>query len=414
VSAAPSSVTPLDVLAIRKDFPILQTLSHGKPLVYLDSAASAQKPNAVIDAISDFYRNGYANIHRGLYELSVTATRRFDEARDKVGAFLGAADSREIVFVRNATEAINLVAMTWGREHVGPGDEIVISAMEHHANIVPWQQLCAEKGARLRIAPLTGCGELDLDALDGLLGDRTKLLALSHVSNVLGTVVPAKQIVTRAHARGIPVLLDGAQAVPHMPVDVTDLDCDFFVFSGHKLFGPSGIGVLYAKLSLLDSMPPFMTGGDMIESVHFEQTTFSGPPHRFEAGTPDIAGAIGLGAAVDYVTGIGLERIGAWEHELLTHATAALEDVEGLRIVGTAPGKAAVISFVFDSAHPHDVATILDQDGVAVRAGHHCAQPLMDRLDLGATTRASFSLYNTHDDVDRLVAAVLRVKEIFG
>ncbi len=417
MSAADASsrrTAPLDVAAIRREFPILETQVRGKPLVYLDTAASAQKPRAVIDAVAEFYRHGYANIHRGLYQLSVGATRRYEDAREKVRGFLSAADAREIVFVRNATEAINLVAMSWGRQAVGAGDEIVISNMEHHANIVPWQQLCAEKGAVLRVIPVNDRGELELDAFEALLSDRTKLVAVVHVSNALGTINPVREIVATARARGIPTLLDGAQAVPHMAVDVQDLDCDFYVFSGHKLFGPSGIGVLYGRLALLESMPPFLTGGEMIESVTLEKSTFKPPPERFEAGTPDIAGAIGLGVAIDWVQSVGLDRIAAWEAELLAHATAALERIPGLHIVGTAADKAAVVSFVLDAAHPHDVATVLDQEGVAVRAGHHCAQPIMDRFGVAATTRASFSVYNTREDVDALVRAVRRVQEIFG
>jgi cysteine desulfurase/selenocysteine lyase len=412
-ASSPRSQAPYDVELVRKDFPILATESRGKPLVYFDTAASAQKPQVVIDAVVDFYTHGYANIHRGLYQLSVRATQLFEEGRERVRGFLNAADEREIVFVRNATEAINLVSMSWGRQEVGEGDEIVISALEHHANIVPWQQLCAEKGAHLRVVPVNDRGELEPGAFETLLGDRTKLVAISHVSNALGTINPAKELVEAAHARGIPVLLDGAQAVPHMAVDVQDLDCDFYVFSGHKLFAPSGIGALYGKLPILESMPPFMTGGDMIESVTFEKTTFKAPPHRFEAGTPDIAGVIGLAAAIDYLEGIGLERIAAWEQELLVQATSALEEIPGLRIVGTAAQKAAVISFVLEAAHPHDVATILDQEGVAVRAGHHCAQPVMERFGVPATTRASFSLYNTREEVDVLVGAIHRVGELF-
>ncbi len=414
MSAAATRPSPLDVQAIRKDFPILESLSRGKPLIYFDTAASSQKPQVVIDTLADFYSHRYANIHRGLYELSVGATRDFEAAREKVRAFLNAADAHEIVFVRNATEAINLVAMSWGRKEVGAGDEIVISGMEHHANIVPWQQLCIEKDALLRVVPLNDRGELEPGAYEALLSHRTKLVAISHVSNALGTINPAKQLVATAHARGIPVLLDGAQAVAHDSVDVQDLDCDFYVFSGHKLFAPSGIGVLYGKLAVLESMPPFLTGGEMIESVTFEQTTFKAPPHRFEAGTPDIAGAIALGAAIDYLDGIGLDRIAAWERELTSYATTSLEEIPGLRIIGTAHEKVGVISFVLDAAHPHDVATVLDQEGVAVRAGHHCAQPVMDRFGIPATTRASFSLYNTREEVDVLVHAIHKAQELFG
>jgi cysteine desulfurase/selenocysteine lyase len=419
VSAADASLresiaTPFDVEMVRRDFPILKRRLHGKPLVYLDSAASAQKPSVVIDALSDFYSNRYANIHRGLYQLSADATRDFEAVREKVRAFIGASDSREIVFVRNATEAINLVAMSWGREQIGAGDEILISAMEHHANIVPWQLLCAEKQAQLRVIPVDERGDLDLEAFDALLCPRTKLLAIAHVSNALGTINPLPQLIARAHEVGVPVLLDGAQAVPHMPVDVQQLDCDFYAFSGHKLFAPSGSGVLYGKLDILASMPPFLSGGEMIESVSFEKTTFKPPPHRFEAGTPDIAGVIGLGAAIDYLNSVGMNRINDWEHELLAYATGALDEIPELRIIGTARAKAAVISFVLDGVHPHDVATILDQQGIAVRAGHHCAQPIMERFGVPATTRASFSLYNTPAEVDVLVQAIRKTLEIFG
>jgi cysteine desulfurase/selenocysteine lyase len=414
---APATQTreaPLDVEAIRRDFPILATEMRGKPLVYLDTAASSQKPQVVIDAVSEFYSTGYANIHRGLYELSANATRRFEAAREKVQAFIGARDDREIVFVRNATEAMNLVAMTWGRQNVDSGDEIIVSALEHHANIVPWQQLCAEKGAVLRVIPVNDRGELEPGAFEALLSERTKLLAITHVSNALGTINPAKELVRVAHEHGVTVLLDGAQAVPHMPVDVADLDCDFYAFSGHKLFAPSGVGVLYGKLDVLNGMPPFLTGGEMIETVTFEKSTFKTAPHRFEAGTPDIAGVIGLGAAIDYLNGIGMDRIAAWEHALLEYSTAVLEGIPDLTIIGTARDKAAVLSFVLEGAHPHDVATVLDQEGVAVRAGHHCAQPIMDRFGVAATTRASLSFYNTREEIDVLESAIRKTLEIFG
>jgi cysteine desulfurase/selenocysteine lyase len=412
--ARPHEGAAFDVEAIRRDFPILEQRAHGKPLVYFDSAASAQKPRAVIDAQSDFYANRYANIHRGLYQLSAEATRDFEAVREKVRVFIGARDPREIVFVRNATEAINLVAMSWGRQELGAGDEILISAMEHHANIVPWQQLCNEKRARLRVVPVDDRGQLELDELESLLGDRTRLLAITHVSNALGTINPLAELVARAHERGVPVLVDGAQAVPHMAVDVEQLDCDFYAFSGHKLFAPSGSGVLYGKLPILSAMPPFLTGGEMIESVSFDETTFKPPPHRFEAGTPDIAGVIGLGAAIDYLVGIGMDRIAAWEHELLAYANDALAGIPELRIIGTAREKAALISFVLEGVHPHDVATVLDQQGIAVRAGHHCAQPLMERFGVPATTRASFSFYNTPAEIDLLTQAIRRTLEIFG
>lgn len=413
-AAATGLEAALDVAAVRRDFPILATEMRGKPLVYLDTAASAQKPQVVIDAVSEFYAKGYANIHRGLYQLSANATRQFEAAREKVREFIGARDEHEIVFVRNATEAINLVAMSWGHQNIGPGDEIVVSALEHHANIVPWQQVCAEKGAVLRVIPVNDAGELEPGAFEALLSPKTKLLAVTHVSNALGTIVPVKQLVATAHAHGVAVLLDGAQAAPHMAVDVADLDCDFYTFSGHKLFAPSGVGVLYGKLDVLNAMPPFLTGGEMIESVTFEKSTFKDAPHRFEAGTPDIAGVIGLGAAIDYLNGLGMDRISAWEHELLEYGTKVLSGIAGLSILGTAREKAAVISFLVDGAHPHDVATVLDQEGVAVRAGHHCAQPIMDRFGVAATTRASLSFYNTKEEIDVLAAAIHRTLEIFG
>jgi cysteine desulfurase/selenocysteine lyase len=405
---------PLDVEAIRRDFPILATQMRGKPLVYLDTAASSQKPQAVIDAMSDFYATGYSNIHRGLYQLSADATRRFEAVRENVRAFIGAPDAREIIFVRNATEAMNLVAMSWGRQNLGPGDEVVISALEHHANIVPWQQVCAEKGAVLRVMPVNDAGELEPGAFEALVSPATKLLAVTHVSNALGTIVPVEQLIATAREHGVKVLLDGAQAAPHMAIDVAALDCDFYAFSGHKLFAPSGVGVLYGKLDLLNSMPPFLTGGEMIETVTFEKSTFKDAPHRFEAGTPDIAGVIGLGAAIDYLNAIGMDRIAAWENELLAYGTEVLSAIPGLTIIGTAKEKAAVISFVLEGAHSHDVATVLDQEGVAVRAGHHCAQPIMERFGVAATTRASFSFYNTKAEIDVLAAAIHRTLEIFG
>jgi cysteine desulfurase/selenocysteine lyase len=407
------SDAPYDVERVRKDFPILQRTMRGQPLVYLDTANTAQKPQAVIDAISGFYSRHYANIHRAVYELSEIATRMHDEAREKVRRLLGAAEAREIVFTRNATEAINLVAASWGRTHVGAGDEVLITAMEHHADIVPWQQLCLERGAHLRVAPIDDRGELLLEDLEALLGPRTKLVAVVHVSNALGTVNPVETIVQLAHARGIPVLVDGAQTVPRLPVDVRALDCDFFVFSGHKLYGPSGIGVLYGKAGLLEAMPPYQTGGDMILSVSFEKTVFNRIPHKFEAGTPDLAGAVGLGAAIDYVTALGLDRIARHEDRVLEHGTELLREIPEVRLVGTAARKAGVLSFVVDGVHPHDVGTILDQEGIAVRAGHHCAQPVMERFGLPATVRASLGLYNTREDVERLAAGLRKVVEIF-
>ena len=405
---------PFDVEAIRRDFPILATEVRGKPLVYLDTAASAQKPRAVIDAVSSFYATGYANIHRGLYQLSANATRGFEAAREKVRAFVGARSAEEIVFCRGTTEAINLVAQTFGRTRLGPGDEVLLSGLEHHANIVPWQQVCAQKGAVLRVIPVNDAGALESGAFEELVSDRTKLLAVTHVSNALGTIVPVEQLVASAHARGVPVLVDGAQAVPHAAVDVTVLDCEFYAFSGHKLFGPSGVGVLYGKRDLLNAMPPFLTGGEMIESVTFEKSTFKSAPHRFEAGTPDIAGVIGLGAAIDYLSEVGMDRIAAWENALLAYGTRLLSDIPGLTLIGTAREKAAVLSFVLDCAHPHDVATVLDQAGIAVRAGHHCAQPIMDRFGIAATTRASLSFYNTKEELDILAAAIRETLEMFG
>ena len=404
----------LDVAAIRKDFPILEREIKGKPLVYLDTAASAQKPRVVLEAIQNFYQTAYANIHRGVYQLSAEATELYEAGRDRVKDFIGASDRREIVFVRNATEAINLVARSFGDANLEAGDEIVITALEHHANIVPWQMLGERRGTHLRVAPVNDRGEVDLDAFEALLGDRTKLVALTHVSNAIGTLNPLKRMIDLARARGIPVLVDGAQAVPHTAVDVTDLGCDFYAFSGHKLFGPSGIGVLYGRLPILEAMPPFLGGGDMIESVTFEKTTYAAPPNRFEAGTPDIAGVVGLDAAIRYVENIGIDAIEAWEQTLLVQATRALGEIEGLRIIGQAERKAAVISFVLDGIHAHDVGTALDQAGIAVRVGHHCAQPLMARFDVPATVRASFSLYNTPAEIDVLVAALRETREIFG
>ena len=399
---------------VRKDFPILATEVHGKPLVFLDSAASAQKPECVIEAVSDTYRASYANVERGVYDLSMRATKKVDEAREKAAAFLGAPDPHEVIFVRNATEAINLVAYSYGRKHVAEGDEVLITHMEHHANIVPWQVLCEEKGATLRVAPIDDRGELLLEEFEKLLTPRTKIAAVAHVSNALGTINPVEEIARMAKAAGVPLLVDGAQAVPHQRVDVQALGCDFYAFSGHKLFGPSGVGVLWGRREILEAMPPFLTGGSMIRSVKLEGSTFQGIPHRFEAGTPDIAGVVGLGAAIDYVTGLGLDAITAYEQELLAYATAALEDLPGLRLIGTARHKAAVLSFVLDGVHPHDIGTILDQEGVAVRTGHHCAQPTMDRFGLPATARASLALYNTKADVDALVRALGKVREVFA
>jgi cysteine desulfurase/selenocysteine lyase len=403
-----------DGAAVRQDFPLLQRQVHGKPLVYLDNAATTQKPQVVIDRMTQYYVEENANVHRGVHGLSERATEAYEEARATVGRFLHARQPSEIVLVRGTTEAINLVAQTYGRAHVGRGDEVVISAMEHHSNIVPWQMLCEEKGAQLRVAPINDAGELDLDAYESLLNDRTRIASIAHVSNALGTVNPVEDIVRLARRRGIPVVIDGAQAVAHMAVDVQRLGCGFYALSGHKIFGPTGIGVLYGMSSLLDAMPPYQTGGDMISSVTFERTLYNVPPYRFEAGTPHIAGAIGLAAAIDYLTRIGFDAIATYECGLVEYATQALAAVPGLRVIGTAAEKAGILSFVLDGIHPHDVGTILDREGVAVRAGHHCCQPLMHRLGLPATVRASMALYNTRNDIDVLVAALHKVRALFG
>jgi cysteine desulfurase/selenocysteine lyase len=414
VSPGPAPRPPVfDTEAIRRDFPLLRRHVHGKPLIYLDNAATSQKPRVVIDRVAQYYAEENANVHRGVHWLSERATQAFEEARATAGRFLNARPG-EIVFVRGATEAINLVAQTYGRVHVGSGDEVVISAMEHHSNIVPWQILCEEKRARLRIVPTSDAGELDLDAFEKLLNDRTRIVAIVHVSNALGTVNPVEDIVGLSHRRGIPVLVDGAQAVAHMAVDVQRLGCEFYAFSGHKMFGPTGIGVLYGKASLLEAMPPYQSGGDMISSVTFERTVYNQPPYRFEAGTPHVAGTLGLASAIDYVTGIGFDAIARHERELLEYATHAVAAVPGVRLVGAAAERAGIVSFVFDGVHAHDVGTILDREGVAIRTGHHCCQPLMDRLGLPATARASLALYNTRDDIDGLVAALRRVRELFG
>ena len=402
-----------DVAAIRRDFPILATKVYGKPLVYRDTAASAQKPRVVVDTERDVYEKGYANIHRGVHWLSVHATDAYDAAREKARRFLNASLASEIVFVRGTTEAINLVAQTYGRSRVGAGDAVLITGLEHHSNIVPWQMLCAEKGARLDVAPIDDAGDVDLDALERLLTPRTRIVSVAHLSNALGTVVPVRRIAELAHARGIPVLVDGAQSAPRMPVDVQELGCDFYALSSHKLYGPTGVGVLYGRAELLDAMPPYQGGGDMIRSVTFEKTTYAAPPHKFEAGTPNIAGGIAFGAALDYVTAIGLDRIAAHERDLLDDATEKLSAIEGLRIVGTAKEKAGVLSFVLEGVHPHDIGTVLDREGIAIRTGHHCAQPVMDRYGLPATARASFGLYNTRGEVDALVAAIHKVIGMF-
>ncbi len=403
-----------DIETIRSDFPILGTRAHGEPFAFLDSAASAQKPRQVIDAVSAVYDSGYANVHRGAYQLSEVVTDNYEAARDKVQQFLNAEHRGEIIFTRNATEAINLVAASYARSKLNCGDEIIITEMDHHSNIVPWQLLKAEKDLVLKVVPITDAGELRMDIFENLLSSRTKLVSVPHISNVLGTVLPVKRIIELAHLAGAAVLIDGCQAVMHEAVDVRGLDCDFYAFSGHKLYGPSGIGVLYGKKELLEAMPPYMGGGDMINTVTFEESTWAELPGKFEAGTPAIAQAIGLGAAIDYVNDIGLVSIANHENELLDYTTSRLETIDGLKIIGTAANKVSVISMTLDCAHPHDMATILDRSGVAIRAGHHCAQPLMDRLGLPATARASFGLYNNQNDADQLCKALETVKEIFG
>ena len=404
----------LDVQKIRADFPALQQKIHGQPLVYLDNAATSQKPQVVLDAIQRAYAWDNANIHRGVHELSVRATDAFEVSRRTVQQTLNAAHSQEIIFVRGTTEAINLVAHSYAGRHVCQGDEIIISAMEHHSNIVPWQVLCEEKGARLRVIPVADNGELLLDEYEKLLSSKTRLVAIAHVSSVLGSINPVQRMIEIARAWDIPVLLDGAQAIPHLKVDVRELDCDFYAFSGHKVLGPTGIGVLYGKKDLLESMPPYQTGGSMIESVRFEKTTYASLPEKLEAGTPHIAGGIGLGPALDYLNALGLDRIKAYEEDLLAYTTERLLGIPGLRILGLAKKKVCVLSFVLGEIHPHDIGTILDQQGIAIRTGHHCAQPLMDRFRVPATARASFSFYNTRDEVDRLAKGLLKVIEVFN
>ena len=403
-----------DVQKLRRDFPILRQRIHGRTLVYLDNAATSQKPQVVIDAICRYYERNNANIHRGVHFLSEHATEEYEGARRTVQQFLNAADASEIIFVRGATEAINLVAQTYGRTNVHAGDEVFITAMEHHSNIVPWQILCEEKNARLRVAPISDSGELLLEDFEKLLGPRTKIVALTHISNALGTINPVWRIIEMARRWNIPVLVDGAQAVPHLKVDVQALDCDFYVFSGHKVYGPTGIGVLYGKSALLEAMPPYQGGGDMISSVTFEKTIYNKLPYKFEAGTPHVAGAIGLGAAIEYVNGLGMDNIAAYEHELLAYATEAVSTIPGIRVIGTAKEKASVLSFLLDTVHPHDIGTILDQEGIAIRTGHHCAQPVMQRLGITATARASFAFYNTREEVDALVEGIQKVREVFA
>lgn len=403
-----------NVQKVRRDFPVLHQQVHGKPLVYLDNAATTQKPLAVIAAIENYYRHDNSNIHRGVHTLSERATEAYENVRVAAQKFLNAASSKEVIFVRGTTEAINLVAQTHGRKHVSSGDEVLITAMEHHSNIVPWQLLCEEKGATLRVAPINDRGELLLDKFQKLLSAKTKIVAVSHLSNALGTINPLGEIVRMAHAQNIPVLVDGAQAVARMPVDVQALDCDFYALSSHKLYGPTGVGVLYGKTRLLEAMPPWQGGGDMIASVTFDKTVYNRLPYKFEAGTPNIAGTIGLGAAIEYVNHLGLDAIERHEADLLAYATTAVAAIPGVRVIGTAQEKAGVLSFVMDEIHPHDIGTILDSEGIAVRTGHHCAQPVMQRFNIPATARASFGLYNTREEVDALVAGIHKVREVLG
>ena len=408
------SFSDFDIAAIRRDFPVLNQEVNGHPLAYLDNAASSQKPVQVIEAVDAFYRHDNANIHRGVHKLSQRATDAYEGARSKVRDFMGAKSDKEIVFVRGATEAINLVAQSFVRPQIKPGDEILISHTEHHANIVPWQMVCEQTGAKLKVIPMTQSGELELSGLDDLLNERTKILAIGHVSNALGTVNPIKDMIAKAKAKSIPVLVDGAQAVPHLKVDVQDLDCDFYVFSGHKMFAPTGIGALYGRQDLLEAMPPYQGGGDMILSVSFSHTEYNTLPYKFEAGTPHIAGAVGLGAAVDYMQSLGIDKLAAYEHHLLEIATAELEALDGVSIIGTAKDKASVLSFMIEDVHPHDIGTIFDQQGVAIRAGHHCAQPVMEFYGIAATARASFAFYNTEQEVAALVDAIKTTQEMFA
>jgi len=409
-----TSATSFDVERIRKDFPILQTKVHGHPLVYLDNAATAQKPQAVIDALVRYYENENANIHRGVHYLSQLATEEFEKARALVRAFVNAARASEIIFTRGTTEALNLVAQTYGRANVSARDEVLITALEHHSNIVPWQLLCAEKGAKLQVVPISDAGEVLVEEYATLLGPKTKIVAIAHVSNALGTINPLEQMIAMAHERGAVVVVDGAQAVPHLKVDVQALGADFYAFSGHKMYGPTGIGALYGKQALLEAMPPWQGGGDMISSVTFEKTTYNKVPHKFEAGTPDMAGVAGLKAAIEYMNGIGIEKIAAHEHDLLEYATEVIGALPGVRLIGTAREKASVLSFVLEEAHPHDIGTILDQQGIAVRTGHHCAQPVMERFQIPATVRASFAVYNTKSEVDALARGIRKVREVFA
>jgi cysteine desulfurase/selenocysteine lyase len=403
-----------DVNALRQDFPILTEEVYGKPFTYLDSAASAQKPRQVIEAISKVYSTEYSNVHRGVHYMSQKATDAMEEAREKIRSFVNASSIREIIFVRGATEGINLIASSWGRRNLSAGDEIILTMLEHHSNIVPWQLIAEEVGASLKVVPIDRDGVLDMDTYSNLLSDKTKFVAVTHVSNALGTILPVTELIRLAHERGAKVLVDGCQAAPHMKIDVRSLDADFYVLSGHKIYGPSGIGILYGKEKLLEAMPPYQGGGEMIDVVTFDKTTYADLPFKFEAGTPHIAGAIGMGAAVNYITAVGLDNIAAHENDILKYGTNKLKGIDSLEIVGQAPEKAAILSFNLTGVHPHDVGTILDREGIAVRTGHHCAQPVMDYFDIASTVRASLGLYNNRSDIDALVAALERVKEIFG
>ena len=409
-----TSAAAFDVETIRRDFPILSIQVHGKPLVYLDNAATTQKPLAVLDAIDRYYRQENANVHRGVHALSELATKKYEDARETIRTFINAASAKEIIFTRGATESINLVAATFGKKYLKPGDEVVITGLEHHSNIVPWQLICEEKQARLRVAPIGDNGEVLLEEFEKLLSEKVKIAAISHVSNALGTVNPMRQMIESAHRFDIPVLIDGAQGLPHLKVDVHALDADFYAFSSHKIFGPTGLGVLYGKERLLEAMPPYQGGGDMIRSVTFEKTIFNDLPYKFEAGTPHIEGAIGLGAALEYLHTLDWEAVVRHEHALIRSASDRLSEIEGVRMIGTAKEKAGVVSFVMDGIHPHDIGTILDQVGIAIRTGHHCAQPVMDRFGIPATARASFAFYNTVDEIDMLVQGIQKVKKVFG
>jgi cysteine desulfurase/selenocysteine lyase len=413
VSSTVKEAPPFDVARVRADFPILREQIHGKPLVYLDNANTTQKPTPVLDALQHYYEHDNANIHRATHLLSERATKAYEGARERVRQFVNARETAEIVYTRGTTDGLNLIANSFARPRLKPGDEVLVSWMEHHSNIVPWQIICEQTGAMLKVVPITEDGALRLEEFDRLLSDRTKLVSIVHMSNALGTINPIETIIAKAHARGIPVAVDGAQAAPHLPVDVQALDCDFYAFSGHKMYGPTGIGALYGKKALLESMPPYQGGGDMIASVTFEKTTYNAVPYKFEAGTPNIAGVVGFGAAVEYLRQFDMAAVAAHEHDLLTHATEALEAIPDVKVIGKAPRKAGVLSFVLDGVHPHDIGTILDREGVAIRTGQHCAQPVMDRYGVPATARASFAIYNTHDEIDIFARAVRKVKELF-